>query len=173
MNKNNKLSFVRLYTVVLGLFLSATALAATTGAITVQGTVQAVLSAAIENGADYQFDITPGQPKPSLAVGTITINSNNRAGYELTLTSENSGNIENTTTAELIPYTMDYIGGAEGDKTNVTMGAGGTAVETTSTGGTTNGAVERTLVMHISGNASVGSSAGIYEDNITVTIVAI
>lgn len=136
---------------------------ATTDSVVITGTVQPVLSITIASGSP-SFDITPGAAVTDQDIGTITINSNNPDGYDVTLVAANSAGLINSDADEAIAYTLRYNGGSA-----ITVGTSTTNVENVTSA--TAGAVTRTLTLSISAIETAGKSAEAFSDTITMEIL--
>jgi hypothetical protein len=144
-------------------------LAATSGSITIQGTVANNISIAVASQAGYDtLDIANGVTAQLVAVATEK--SNDKNGYTVTLTTANpptggtaaflkgpAGN------ADTVPYTMTYGGAA------VTLVAG-SAVVTSVTARTPQAGVPKNLNVTI---PAIWVNTDAYSDTITLTIAAL
>lgn len=140
----------------LALIFTFNALCATTGTLTLRGTIQSVLSLSVTPvGAYNTLDLT--QDTVNLKVAEVTEVSNG-GGYVITLTSQNNGRLTNGT--DEVAYTVRYDG-ATVTPTNTSQ-----VVKTSSQIGT----AVSDLEISYSGNTSL--SSGDYTDTITLNIVA-
>jgi hypothetical protein len=162
MNKQNRLSLIKFHSLLLGFLFSTTALSAT-DSVLVTGTVQEVITVVISGGSPA-FSITP-EIAVDILVGTITINSNDPDGYDVTLKSDNTGGLKNGDADETIAYQVSYDGNAD-----ITLVTTTTNVETVTTA-TTAGEVTRALRLKIAGTESKGKSAEDFTDTITMEIL--
>jgi hypothetical protein len=123
-----------------------------------------VVSVSIE-GNSNAFDVTAGTAVANQDIATITINSNDPAGYIVTLAGTNATSVlENAAVDETMAYTVSYNDGAD-------IGLTTTATEVENVTTQTEGAVTRSLTLNISASESVGKSAEAFTDTITVEIV--
>ncbi len=109
-----KKSFTKRILVVLVIMVMASGaiFAAETATVTINGTVGAVISLAVDNTTSAQaIDSDTGLAKVSIATGTYY--TNNLAGYTITAASTNAA-LKETTDANLIPYTVYLNGSAAG-----------------------------------------------------------
>ncbi|MBC7397095.1 MAG: fimbrial protein [Bdellovibrionales bacterium] len=146
------------------LLVSSAAQAATTGTLSLSGTIANVISIAVAAaGAASTLDLTATQT--NLVVATVTENSNSNTGYTISARSTNTGTIKHATATDNVAYTMKYAGGTATSLTTVDQ-----TVKTQSTGGVYS-AVSSSVSVSYTGNASL--RAGSYSDTITFTIAAI
>lgn len=146
------------------LFLLAfSAMAATTGNITLQGVVPAVVSVTVTGQGTYNaLDLTTTQT--NLTVANVQEQSNDGLGYKVTAASTNSGQLKNGA-IDQVTYTAKYNG------TSFTLSS--TAVTVT-----TQGAqavivnVTKPLTISYIGTPNVSLMSGTYSDTLTFTIVA-
>jgi hypothetical protein len=136
---------------------------AATDTVVITGTVLPVLTIGIAGGSPT-FNITPETAVTDQDLGTITINSNDPDGYDITLTSTNTGGLKNVAADETIPYTVKFNAASA-----ITLTTAATNVENVTT--QTVGAVTRTLTLSITGPASQGRSAEAFTDTITMEIL--
>jgi hypothetical protein len=156
-----KILNLRAFSLVLTLFASVAN--ADTDTVVVTGTVQSVLTISIAGGSP-SFNITPEVAVTNQDLGTITINSNDPEGYDVTLKSTNTGGLKNVAADETIAYTVKYNSGGA-----ITLTTTAQNVENVTT--QTAGAVTRTLTLDITGPASLGRSAEAFTDTITMEIL--
>lgn len=157
---------------VIGLIAVSTLFSATTGTVTLVGTVPGILEISIvEESVASSLDLTADEP--DLLIASITERSNKKAGYTVTLESENavedssgqahfdSSDSGNTDT---LNYSMTY-GGAV-----VSLASGSAVVtdQTTKTSGT--GDIKELRVSY--SGSSVFLYEDTYEDTLTFTITA-
>lgn len=157
------MKILRIRIITLLVALTSTMATAVTDTVLVTGTVQAVLTIAIAGGSP-SFNITPETAVTDQNLGTITINSNDPDGYDVTLKSTNTGGLKNVAADETIAYTVNY--NATGGITLTTIAQN---VENVTT--QTAGDVTRTLTLSIAGAASLGRSAEAFTDTITMEIL--
>jgi hypothetical protein len=137
---------------------------AATDSITVSANIQEVVSVSI-TGNSNSFDVTAGSAISDQDIATITINSNDADGYDVTLAGTNATSIlENADTDETMAYTVSYNGG-----TDIGLTTSPTNVENVTA--QTEGEVTRSLTLSISASESVGKSAESFTDTITVEIL--
>jgi hypothetical protein len=137
---------------------------AATDSVTVTATIQEVVSVSVV-GNSNSFDVTAGTAVTDQDIATITINSNNPDGYDVTLAGTNATSVlENSAVDETMTYTVSYNGG-----TGIGLTSSATNVENVTT--QTEGEVTRSLTLSINASESVGKSAEAFTDTITVEIV--
>ena len=146
---------------------SLTGLAATSGNITISGTVADNTSIAVASQTGFDaLDIANGVSAKLVAIATEI--SNDKLGYKVTLTTANApsgtaavlkGPTGNTDT---VPYTMTYGG------TAVTL-VSGSAVVTSVTAKTVSAGVTKNLNVTV---PAIWVNADTYTDTITLTIAA-
>lgn len=153
---------MKLFAYALSAFLvSLSALGATTGTLILQGIVGTTysISVASQTGA-MTLDILNGESAKLVGVATET--SNNGAGYKVTMSSANNGELKNST-LDQVQYKVSYNGG-----TAVTPSSTAAVVKTSSVpqaaGVTSNIAVTFT--------GKPTAVAGTYSDTLTLTIAA-
>jgi hypothetical protein len=135
--------------------------ATTTDTLDINANVLPIMTIEIAPG-DPDFDITPETAITDQNLGTITINSNIAAGYDVTLTAANTSGLENG--SENIAYTVKYNGDSA-----ITLSQSASNVENVAT--QTTGAESRSLTLSITGAESKGRSAVIFTDTITIDII--
>jgi hypothetical protein len=168
----NKLAIASFYVLLSGGLLNSTALAASQDA-TVTGEVDPILTLAVTGSST--FKIPPGGVT-SETVASITINSNDAQGYDVTLLSANAGVLDNSadasaTATNSINYTVDYDNGVDAA---AFISLSGTATNVESVTSTTNGEASRTLNLKIAAADSAesqGNRAGLYTDVVTVELL--
>lgn len=144
-------------------FSATTALTATTGAITLAGTVPRATAIVVTGSGDYNaLDLET--TTTDLTVASVREINNTAAGYAVTLTSTNGGKLKNGTVGE-ITYTAKY------DSASVTLS---TSAETITTGAASSSVVNVTKAFSISytGADSSERMEGTYSDDLTFTISA-
>jgi VCBS repeat-containing protein len=158
------MSKFNLNVIILVLLLTCSVAKAATTTVLITGTVLPVLTIAIAGGTP-SFNITPEAAVTDQNLGTITINSNDPDGYDVTLESTNTGGLKNGDADETIAYTVKYNGGAA-----ITLVASATNVESVSVA-PTDGDQTRTLTLSILGADSKNKSAEAFTDTITMEIL--
>ncbi|MBI3557666.1 MAG: fimbrial protein [Deltaproteobacteria bacterium] len=137
--------------------------AATSGSVTIQGTVPTVVAITVTGIAPFNaLDLTTTQA--NLPVADVVEQSNDSLGYKVTMSSTNAGSLKNGSLGS-VAYTAKYNG------TTVTLSA--TPQQVTSTGSTT--AVvnaTKSLTISYTGAASASLMSGTYSDTLTFTIAA-
>ena len=169
----NKLAIAGFYVLLSGGLLNSTALAASQDA-TVTGEVDPILTLAVAGSSN--FKIPPGGVT-SETVASITINSNDAQGYDVTLLSANGGNLDNSadadaTSVNTIDYKVDYDNGVDAAAFISLTGTAATNVESVTS--TTDGEESRTLNLKIASADSAesqGNRAGLYTDVVTVELL--
>jgi hypothetical protein len=166
----------RLIGTIAGLALALGLHAATTGSITLSGTQPAILSiTATANAAATSLAVNTNVT--NLLVGTIVEQSNDSAGYTVTLTSANAAATQGTSAflksakagnADTLPYTLQY-----GTVTPVTVVFLSTGISTVSnvTAKTTGAGTSNNLTVSFSG-LTANLAQDIYTDTLTFTIIA-
>jgi hypothetical protein len=157
------MSKFNLKAIILILVLACTVAKAATSTVLITGTVLPVLTIAIAGGTP-SFNIIPETAINDQNLGTITINSNDPEGYDVTLASTNAGGLKNSAADETIDYTVKYNGASA-----ITL-ATPTNVESVS-GAPTDGNQTRTLTLSILGADSKNKSAEAFTDTITMEIL--
>lgn len=153
---------MKTYLIVLLVLVSSSALAATTGTLTLSGIVPAVTSIIITPaGISSALDVSTAQT--ALNVATVTEDSNATNGYSVTVSSVNAGKLKNGT--NLITYIAKY-------------NAVSFVLQATPVTVTTQGA--QTSVISVNKPVTIGYAAtpfasvmqGTYSDTLTFTIIA-
>lgn len=149
-------------TLAIATLMTMPAVAATTGTLTLTGTVNGnveiiVTPEAAASNLDLLNDAT------DLKVATVTEKSN--TGYEVTVTSANSAELtgQNAATPDTLAYSLKYDGAA----VNFTAGS---ALITDTTSQTGTSGIDKDLTISYTGNVNL--KADTYEDTLTFTIVA-
>jgi hypothetical protein len=162
--------------VIAGLCLSLALYAATTGSISLSGTQPAILSiTATANAAATSLAVNTNVT--NLLVGTVVEQSNDSAGYTVTLTSANAATAQGTSAflkstkagnADTLPYTLQY-----GTTTPVTVVFLSTGVATVSnvTAKTGSAGTSNNLTLSFSG-LTANLAQDVYVDTLTFTIIA-
>jgi hypothetical protein len=157
--------------VLIGLALTLSLHAATTGTLTLTGNQPAILQITV-TASSAASTLAVNSAVVDLLVGTIVEQSNDTAGYTVTISSANAkaasastATLLGTTGGDVLPYTIKYggvavvfVNGADAVVSNVTsktVAAGSTKTVTISFDGT---------------NANLGQS--VYTDTLTFTIIA-
>jgi hypothetical protein len=155
-----------------GLCFSLSLHAATTGTLLLTGTEPAILTITVTtNPAAVSLALNTNVT--NLLVGTVTEQSNDTAGYTVTLSSANAlalpsavAFLKSTTTADTLPYTIQYSGAA------VTFpGTGAAATISNVTAKTGASGITNNITVSFSG-ASANLGAAIYTDTLTFSIIA-
>ena len=144
--------------------------AATSGTLTLTGTVPAVLDITVTaQPAASSLDLSVNQA--NLLVANVTERSNRKPGYTVTLQSANAGSgaafffkSADVLNLDMLTYTLSYGGSA------VTL-VGGTALITDATAKTPSAGVTKDLRISYSGAASFLNQDA-YADTLTFTITA-
>jgi hypothetical protein len=137
---------------------------AATDSVTVTANIQEVVTVSITPNSN-SFSVTAGTAVTDQDIATISINSNDPNGYDVTLAGSNATSVlENGDLDETMAYTVKYNSG-----TAIEMSTTATNVENVTT--QTDGAVDRSLTLSIAGSESTGKSAEAFTDTITVEIV--
>jgi len=155
---------------ILGVGVAIGAFAATSGNLTLTGTVAQNLSITVTPAAVASaLDLTTAQN--NLAVATITEVSNSHLGYTVTVSSANAVSASSSTpdfTSATSPDTLAYSLTYGGTPVAFTSGI---ATVTTATAKTPAGGVSNTLGLTYDGSTA-NLSAGTYSDTLTFTITA-
>lgn len=145
--------------------LGASAFAASSGTLTLRGTVAAVNDVVVTpNGDNLLLNITAGET--GKLVASVAETSNNLAGYKIFISSPTGGELRNTSDAtKKTTYQIKYNGSA----TAVTPTVSGAQVKNVAslTGLTTANSNVNVVVA-----AFATAPAGTYEDTLTVSIQA-
>lgn len=137
---------------------------AATDSVGVTANIAEVVSLGITPNANL-FAVTAGTAVTNQDIATISINSNDPDGYDVTLSGGKATSVlANVAADETIAYTVSYAGGVATGLTTTP-----TNVENVTT--QTAGVSDRSLTLTIAGEASIGRSAEAFTDTITVTIV--
>lgn len=153
---------MRLFTYALCAFLvSLSALAATTGTLQLQGIVGTTfsISVASQTGA-MNLDILNGESAKLVGIATET--TNNSAGYKVTMSSANGGELKNGS-LDFVQYKVSYNGG-----TAVTPTLLAATVKTSSV--PQPAGVSSNITVTFTGKPT--ALAGTYSDTLTLTIAA-
>jgi hypothetical protein len=150
------------------LSMASGALAATSGTLTIQGTVASTVSIVVTPVAGYNtLDIEAGLTDQHVA--DITEKCNNKTGYTVTMTSLNAGGSGNSLfladsagAADTVPYTLSY------NSTAVTFNSG-SATLTSANAKTAKDGVVKPLAATI---AASWVNAATYADTLTFTIAS-
>ena len=137
--------------------------AATTGNVTIQGAISAATAIVVTAQTGYNaLDLT--SVASDQVVATVREINNTTAGYGVTLTSTNAGNLKNGTLGQ-VPYTAKYNG------TAVTLS---TSPQTITTQGTQTAIVNtvKNFAISFAANAAEDLMVGTYSDTLTFTISA-
>lgn len=159
-----KLKFAAL---ILGkMFIMGKAYPASTGTLTLTGTVSPVLNIIVNpNTIATTLDLTTTQT--DLVVASVTEQSNSNTGYKITLSSANNSNLKRSGGTELKAYTLKYNG--------TTVGLGSSS-STPIVAKTVSSGVPVTNTSNVSisytGQAASSMVAGTYSDVITLAIQA-
>lgn len=147
------------------MFMSSVADAATTGTLSLSGTVGATISISVDssNGNAAALDLSTTQT--TLNIATVTENSNSSSGYTISAKSTNGSSLNHSSLPDNVPYTIKYAGGSA-----VTLTTSNQTVKTQATGGVYSG-VTSAVTIQYTGTTSI--AAGTYTDTITFTIAAI
>lgn len=141
----------------LALLITLPAYSATVASLQLKGTVPVKLSVSIVPetiALTLPLDVS----QTGTLISTVTEKSNNSAGYKITITSENLGNLKNGT--ELFPYSLTYGG------ENVTLEL---PTEFTRTN---RGTTESEVRITYTGTEHDDLVSGDYTDSVTFTIQA-
>jgi hypothetical protein len=139
------------------------ATAATTGTLTLTGSVPQVLAIAVNaDAASSALDLTT--TKSDLQVATVDESSNSASGYKILLSSENSGQLVRDGGSEYVAYTAKYDGSA------VTLSSTAQNAKVVSSGGVHSDS--STVSISYTGQAATSMIAGSYSDTLTLTIQA-
>lgn len=144
------------------LLLTSASFAATSGNLTLRGTVALVhsLTLTAESGA-VLLDLS--QNAVDLKVATINEKSNSSSGYKISVSSTNAGKLVRAGGTESVTYTMKYGGSA------VSL-ATATDVVISSTAGLAN--ANKDVTISFTGAAADTMVQGAYEDTVSFTIAA-
>jgi hypothetical protein len=164
----------KLLLVLMGLiFAAGSTFAATTGTLTVQGTVPAVLDITVTAAAAAStLDLTVDGS--DIIVASVVERSNKKAGYSVTLESANgiasslsSGRFKSTdvTNTDYLDYSLKY------GLTSITF-TNGIATITDSATKTTGIGAQKNLSITYYGASGVLLYKDTYRDNLTLTIIA-
>jgi len=120
-----------------------------------------------EVGATDTLDIAGGETARLIA--TVDEESNNAAGYDITMESLNTGNLQHSNGTSNVAYTIQYDGGAA-----TAPGAPGAAV-TVKSSGTLTGLTTATSNVSITFTAPAAAAAiaGTYTDTLIFNMVAL
>lgn len=144
--------------------VGTSAIAATTGTLTISGTVATVYSITVAPNSDAtNLNITGGET--AKLVGKVTEQSNALNGYTINMKSANAGQLVNTNNNTVkTSYKLGYNG-----QSSVSLNANDTQVKKVNTlSGLTS--VDSNVTVDVT--ALPSAAAGTYSDTITVSIVA-
>jgi hypothetical protein len=145
------------------MFLSSTAMAATTGAITLSGVIPKIVSIVVSPVSGYSaLDLTT--TTNNLTVANVQELSNVQTGYTVTLSSVNSGLLKNGS-VQSVGYTAKYNGVACSLTTQPV-----TITSTSSATGVIN--VTKPFTVSYTGTPAASLVDGTYSDTLTFTISA-
>jgi hypothetical protein len=131
--------------------------------VVVTATIQEVITVSITPNSNG-FDVTAGTAITDQDIATISINSNDPNGYNVTLAGTHATSVlQNAAADETMAYTVKYNGASA-------IGLTDTATNVESVTTQTEGAVNRSLTLSIAGSESTGKSAEAFTDTITVEI---
>ena len=137
-------------------FLSAPALAQSSGTVALKGTVPLVCTVGVTD-LNQSLNLTGGESAKS--VGSIVENCNSGTGYNITVSSSNAGKLKAASGTAEISYTVGYDGQSGGLASNLTVARSGAQFSKTSS-----------LAVTVPANAQ--AIAGNYSDTVTITIAA-
>ena len=141
------------------LFLSFTALAASSGTLLLKGTILPTLSISVTpETVASALDLTTTQSATKVA--TVQEKSNSNTGYKVTISSQNAGKLKNG--AQLFPYTLTYAGSALNLAAPVVQNNSAAAAVT----------VNKDVNISYTGVPEAQLVAGDYSDTVTFSIAA-
>lgn len=140
--------------------------AATTGSLTIQGTVDDVFSITVTGVSGYS-SLSLSTTVTNKAIATIVEKSNNEAGYTVTLASANAGVLKGSspTNTDTLTYTLQY-GGAD-----VAFTAG-VATVSDIVGKTPGAGSTKSLTISYTAGSEDMLTSDTYSDTLTFTIAA-
>lgn len=149
--------------IVLG-FSVGTARSATTGTITIQGSVPQVLAISVAGVGSYNaLDLSSTQT--DLTVANVTELSNSRTGYTVTVSSANGGNLVHSTSPTVtLGYTAKY-----GSSATLNLGSVATVTDQATPGVHL---TTKAFKVSYTGAAAQSMLEGTYSDTLTFTIAA-
>ena len=147
----------------IGLLAASSALAATTGSITIQGSVPSTVAITVTGTTGFNtLDLATNATNQQVA--SVVEQSNSATGYKVTLASANAGALKNGTIGS-VSYTAQY------NSVNVSLSTTAqTVTNTTSATAVVN--VTKPLTVSFTGQAPASMMAGTYSDTLTLTIAA-
>ncbi|WP_207480619.1 spore coat protein U domain-containing protein [Arenibaculum pallidiluteum] len=134
--------------------LSGTALAATSGTIRLNGTVSATCSIAVTDG-NQTLNLTGGENDKQ--VGTVVESCNSGAGYTVTVSSSNGGQLRNGNAT--VGYTLRYD--TQSGNLNGPLAVSRDQAQ-----------FGKTVTVGVSLPANANAVAGSYSDTVTISIAA-
>ena len=134
---------------------------ADTGTVDVTANVEQLVTVTVTAGSNT-FTVTPGSAITDQDIATISIDSNDPTGYDVTLASANESSVVNGTDG--MDYTVKYNGGSD-----TVLTSAGVNVEDASS--VTGGPATRSLTLSIAAAETAGRAASAYTDTITVEII--
>lgn len=153
----------KLLIALLTLAFTSSAMAATTGSLTIQGVVPAVVAITVTGQGTYN-NLSLSTTAADLLVANVVEQSNDGLGYKVTVASANAGLLKNGTLGQ-VTYTAKY------NATVFTLST--TPVQVTNQGPqTTVVNVTKPLVISYTGVPAVNMMSGTYSDTLTFTITA-
>lgn len=140
------------------------AMAASTGTLTISGTVALVNDITVTpNASATALNITGGET--AKLVASVTENSNNLNGYKIKMSSQNGGQLVNGSNSNIkTAYKVGYNG-----QSSVSLSTGTTDMKTVSS---LTGLTSASSDVKVDVTALPSAAAGTYSDTITVSIVA-
>ncbi|WP_044558555.1 spore coat protein U domain-containing protein [Azospirillum sp. B4] len=131
----------------------AFAAAGASGSIQLNSTVAQTCTVSVTD-AGAQLNILSGSS--AVTVGSVVENCNDGAGYQISVSSANGGNLKSSATgAQPISYTPIYDGQSAGSSVNVVRSAA---------------AFNKTATVAVTVPANAQAIAGAYTDTLTITI---
>jgi spore coat protein U-like protein len=128
----------------------------TSGTVALKGTVPLVCTVGVTD-LNQSLNLTGGESNKS--VGSVVENCNSGTGYNITVSSSNSGKLKAASGSAEISYTVGYDGQSGGLGSNLTVARSGAQFAKTSS-----------LAVTVPANAQ--AIAGSYSDTVTITIAA-
>lgn len=145
------------------LFFATSALAATSGLITIQGVVPKVVAVTVTGVAPFNaLDLTTTQT--NLPVANINEQSNDTNGYTVTASSANAGQLKNGAVGS-IAYTARY------NAVSFALTVTPVAITTVAISAAVVN-VTKSLTISYTGTPSASNMSGTYSDTLTFTIAA-
>jgi hypothetical protein len=153
-----------LATTALMTLVSTPVLAAKTGTLLLQGTVDEVLSLTVDAVVGVHDKLDLSASPTNLQVATVNENSNSETGYVIEVKSDNAGKLQNGT-LDSVSYTMTY-----GSSGPITLTSSYQDAKVVSTGGVYN--TSEDVSISYAGKPAEQLVQGTYSDVVTFSIKA-